>query len=928
MRGDELRLTVDKLSGYNLRPVEELRQWRPDRKRPCQPIEGLAVYGGYICTQDRCDHCTRRIEKMHDHLPAHGKRASQHTSARPLWRACRLQTYFTAKGRIDYFVVEEEEEEEEEGREEEREGERPPLSLLPAPSQKEGKLFDDLKADIAQASHDLEGRAEIVQGVEDSRADRVPWLVRTGFPTHLQGLRDSEILSSYALPGTSLDIDGYGEDGDSDDGGGNGCVADLSRILTATDSMLKEAYASCSDTSPDGKMTQHRAKRLSNFRGGEYDMSNTNASKFRQFKNESSLRSYFRIAKQLITYYYRVVFLNDGHFSRDDDEHGGIQVPQDTIKATSWQQKAMQGVILALQRQDEVSRGRSGGNSSNREGDNNNDGEDDNNVELKCAIRAFYISLICHTVGSKPFRSPVLSFCAMLSRRKSLRRQGDAEQRMRCTWQEPGNFNSNLSILTWIAQVILFDFVCFKKQDDEDGIPDMIDDICKRYFQQMTETPFGHILQWRLYLFAASKTSMTKHQARWSLDKETIEYRGVELRMEHVSQLVASEFRQAHSLLYDELLFGMEDVAPIEPWRLHDDLDLDDYGASWMTHERNSEILTGTKDALLRQIEGRAALRRAFIRSDHHQSQSQGRGQDNSGDETRLCPKAMAIYEAHVQEFLKRMLTLIQVPAGPPLRSPELLSITYANTGIRRRSVLIWEKMVLIHVHYHKSQERTGTECDNIRFLPPAVGSLLLTYLAYVPNLRQVFLRQSKPGALLSPYLWSKPGGEVWEDQAVSSCLYRACARAKVPQFQVAWWRQVAASITKEKFSGKEQANFGLGEIIASEEVEDEAELAFLAGMSNHSFRTFNHAYAGSTTLTATNLLHRAYRASESWRTLFQIDQVLQGKRPRTVSETQSEGLLLQACKKTRFRARPTADESEITSIARRLHNDPQLQRP
>jgi hypothetical protein len=89
-----------------------------------------------------------------------------------------------------------------------------------------------------------------------------------------------------------------------------------------------------------------------------------------------------------------------------------------------------------------------------------------------------------------------------------------------------------------------------------------------------------------------------------------------------------------------------------------------------------------------------------------------------------------------------------------------------------------------------------------------------------------------------------------------------------VPQFQVAWWRQVAASITREKFSGKEQANFELGEITASEEVEDEAELAFLAGMSNHSFRTFNHVYAGSTTLTTTNLLHRAYRASESWRTL------------------------------------------------------------
>jgi hypothetical protein len=123
--------------------------------------------------------------------------------------------------------------------------------------------------------------------------------VCTGFPTYLQGLRDSEILLLYALPGRSLDIDidRYGEDDDSDDGGGNGCSADLSRILTVTDSMLKEAYVSCSDTLPDGKMTQHRAKRLSNFCGGEYDMSSINASKFCQFKNESSLRSYFRVVK-------------------------------------------------------------------------------------------------------------------------------------------------------------------------------------------------------------------------------------------------------------------------------------------------------------------------------------------------------------------------------------------------------------------------------------------------------------------------------------------------------------------------------------------------------------------------------------------------------------------------------------------------------
>jgi hypothetical protein len=44
---------------------------------------------------------------MHDHMPQHGRTASQHDrQQRPLWRACVLQTYFTAKRQIDYFVVE------------------------------------------------------------------------------------------------------------------------------------------------------------------------------------------------------------------------------------------------------------------------------------------------------------------------------------------------------------------------------------------------------------------------------------------------------------------------------------------------------------------------------------------------------------------------------------------------------------------------------------------------------------------------------------------------------------------------------------------------------------------------------------------------------------------------------------------------------
>ncbi|KAH7205220.1 hypothetical protein BKA60DRAFT_640411 [Fusarium oxysporum] len=142
-------------------------------------------------------------------------------------------------------------------------------------------------------------------------------------------------------------------------------------------------------------------------------MSSAKASKFREFKNGKSLKSYFRIAKQLLAYYYRVVFRDDRHFNRESNDQ---VLPGDIIEATSWQEKAMQGIINALRRQDETSRVRSGGG-----------GDEERDIELKRAIRTFYISLICHTVGSRPFRSAVLSFCAMLSRKKNPTRQRDNE---------------------------------------------------------------------------------------------------------------------------------------------------------------------------------------------------------------------------------------------------------------------------------------------------------------------------------------------------------------------------------------------------------------------------------------------------------------------------------------------------------------------
>lgn len=851
--GNELASTLELFSSYRARGLGELREYKPRIEDSCGIIEHLTCYDGFYCLQPECRYSTRHLRDVQKHVRnAHGIKASTHKQAR-LWKEVLLQSYFTALNMIDYFVVVKRKGDE--GRGSARAG--APLT------EHEKELFSSLEEDYKGAVQQIQDQAGIVQGFGDSRSERVPWLERTGFHYHLAGLQDKEIWSSYRLPlkhdFTTLAMDS---------------TPDIPRrIISAAEEVLREAYTLCSDTSPTRKMTQQRANILNQFYSGAAGK----ASGFRSWKNESTLVNYFTTAKQLLLYYYRVVYCADGHFTQADPEQ---RLPRDIIQPTTLQAQAMGDIIQALEQTE-------------------SEGAE---LALKRAIRQLYQALICQVIGSEPFRSPVLSFCAMLSRR--VRDSGYG------LWKEAGDFNSHLSALTWTAQLLIFDFVCFHKQDNEDQIPDLLASICTKYFQQLAETPFGHILQWRLYLFKVAKSAIARHQARWSLDGQSVEYRGTELKISHISSLVTVVFQEAYSLLYDELLFQAPDLAPIESWRLKDNLDLEDFGASWLTHPSNTELIRGADLALLRHIQNTPDLRAIFI----------DRALDNKG--TGLSLQAMAIYEARVQDFLKRVLVLCQLLPGPPLREPELLSVKWRNTA-RQRNLLVWEKLVMIHVQYHKGQQQSGTYKDNIRFLPKALGDLLLSYIAYVLPLRQVFLRQQIPGALMSPYLWANLGGSVWADGTVSACLSKACARAKVPRLHTSNWRQLAASITKEKFSNRERANFDL-EDMAQGDIDDEQELVALAEMSNHTYQTFNHAYAGTTTLTMSALLNRNYRASESWRAFFRFDQILQGKRPRGLSGALTPQVV--SLSKRAKQRQGAYSEVDLLVAARKLVGNPSLQ--
>lgn len=112
LTGAVLKATLQQLSSYEARSAEDLKQNKPAVParggRPIKRIEHLAAYRGWRClAEPNCGYCTRVRKAMQKHV------AAQHRSiARPRggegpapWQQCTLQTYFTAKGLIDYFVV-------------------------------------------------------------------------------------------------------------------------------------------------------------------------------------------------------------------------------------------------------------------------------------------------------------------------------------------------------------------------------------------------------------------------------------------------------------------------------------------------------------------------------------------------------------------------------------------------------------------------------------------------------------------------------------------------------------------------------------------------------------------------------------------------------------------------------------------------------
>ena len=225
------------------------------------------------------------------------------------------------------------------------------------------------------------------------------------------------------------------------------------------DDVLQQAHSWCFD-GPECMLTWPCRVVLSRFQSSQIEMlGNTRA--FDPYKGPNALKAYFKLAKQFMAYMYRVGAGRDHHFSEGEEE--GMHRPEDIIDLNSEQ-------LTIWYRIRRMARDVVGGRS--------------NTTDVKDAIIKIWMLLVSHHTGARRYCLPLLSFCAMLSIELSTG-----------SWMQPGNFNSHLSGIIWVVQLLVFYDSARRELLGDSETLSLVKEFCEKNLQQTMDTPLGEILR-------------------------------------------------------------------------------------------------------------------------------------------------------------------------------------------------------------------------------------------------------------------------------------------------------------------------------------------------------------------------------------------------------------------------------------------------
>lgn len=549
---------------------------------------------------------------------------------------------------------------------------------------------------------------------------------------------------------------------------------------------------------------------------------------------------------------------------------------------------------------------------------------------LRPYIRKFALELFTEQIGSNMLMNCILSYINMLTvsfpngylRKAQLagldkqtgtgtlqNRRNAFDPILYTGWKAPRNFTKNLSALLYVARLYVVLDIVKRRQDIE--VMQALREIHDLALGRYTETPVGHMINWRSYIGRAADTYQGG-VAIWMQEDTALLYQGVEIKLSDITAVIGRQFYEAKRILEDKLLFG-RDVPRMGSNHIIDDLSLNHRGATWTDVPGNRGIL---------HVDGNLDNTRLLYRLVMNTPELQQRFLVN-GSWTKTAnlsqkTEAHKEYEKTVQKFLDHLLVAIHLSAGSPLRGPEVLSIRWASiSNSCPRNIYAFNGRVYIITTYSKNVRRSGVK-HTVHVLPPLLGNIVLDFMAHVQPFR-LWLLQTLAGHKSTAEIHSMLFASLHDDpeknpfdkpqstQRLTNQLKAACRLSGVTEMNTATYRHISSAVIKHKLltgsrhhkrrrlnTGRKQgipdATKEGSDANTDEEFESDADdeedtpqgedpmfdslIAGFAQQSNHSVTTLENSYAGQYGLAGQGLVSQQH-ASKRWNEYFRIDQEL-----------------------------------------------------
>jgi len=382
-----------------------------------------------------------------------------------------------------------------------------------------------------------------------------------------------------------------------------------------------------------------------------------------------------------------------------------------------------------------------------------------------------------------------------------------------------------------------------------------------RYMRANRESVMSIVFDQLGYGLAIQMRSGGSRLVVYSEEHDMIIFSGEPISVKMIREVLQKTLSRAKKILTDSLFIpeNFEDTLTSIIPTLRDDTSCALNGASIAS--QNPEVVVFLQEQIMGQ----------FLKVAYSDDSSDRNSEIFISGTEKISPVARSKFERSRVLFLEYLLLLMHMTGGGPPRGTEMSTLQFANSRTRHRNVLLLGGELLFVTSYHKGQSRYGTQKYIPRFLPHAVGRLLLAYLLYLVPFESISLPRIYSWPQLSVershMLWSCNSG-IWGTEKLTKVLRRECSQTLGTGITTSSWRHISIAIMRHWIQnpyGCENSD----NISDTQDSEDASEL-----QAGHSTEVANLKYACRMDIcdTLTSRSIRVFSAvSHDWHTFLQL---------------------------------------------------------